>query len=238
MGAITFLVRSVYLVNGGQCWRQCVGIPMGTNCAPPLANLYLYAYESDFIDRLEMTQPKAARSFHMTFRLIDDVLSADNQFLRQYIGKTAEEGGIYPRALTLNETSISAEEVNFLGMKIRSNGSSFRVDVFDKRTEFPFRVLRYPCTDSLIPASIPYGVFVGQLHRFYRICTDLTDFLRNTLVLVATLHDQGCTMQRLSKCFHAFVASRPRLRWRQTVAAICCLFTRKCGELPRSPPWR
>ncbi len=124
--------------------------------------------ESDFIDRLAMTNPGAARNFHMSFRLIDDVLSADNPCLREYIDKTAEDGGIYPRALTLNETSINAEEVNFLGMKIRSAGSSFCVDVFDKRSEFPFRVLRYPSTDSLIPMSIPYGVFVSQLHRDYR----------------------------------------------------------------------
>jgi len=235
MEAIEFLVRNVYLVNGERCWRQCIGMPMGTNCAPPLANLYLYAYESGFIDRLEMARPKAAKDFHMSFRLIDDVLSADNPCLREYIDKPAEDGGLYPRALTLNETSISADEVNFLGMKIQSAGASFRVDVFDKRAEFPFRVLRYPHTDSLIPESIPYGVFTGQLYRYYRICTELTDFLRNSLVLVQTMREQGCSLQRLSKCFHAFVSSRPRLRWRQTVAAICCQFKRRCGELRSSP---
>src|ERR1700744_1295977 len=153
----------------------------------------------------------------------------------EYIDKTAEDGGIYPRALTLNETSINAEEVNFLGMKIRSAGSSFCVDVFDKRSEFPFRVLRYPYTDSLIPTSIPYGVFVSQLHRYYRICTELSDFLRNSLVLFSTLHEQGCSVRRLTKCFHAFVSSRRRLRWKQTVAEICRAFARRCGELRRSP---
>ena len=55
MKAITFLVHNVYLVNDEQCWRQAVGIPMGTNCAPALANLYLYAYESEFIDRLKVS---------------------------------------------------------------------------------------------------------------------------------------------------------------------------------------
>jgi hypothetical protein len=233
--SIAFLVHNVYLVNGGQCWRQCIGVPMGTNCAPPLANIYLYAYESDFIDRLAMTNPGAARNFHMSFRLIDDVLSADNPCLREYIDKTAEDGGIYPRALTLNETSINAEEVNFLGMKIRSAGSSFCVDVFDKRSEFPFRVLRYPYTDSLIPTSIPFGVFVSQLHRYYRICTELSDFMRNSLVLFSTLHEQGCSVRRLAKCFHAFVSSRRRLRWKQTVAEICRAFARRCGELRGSP---
>eukprot|EP01116_Phalansterium_solitarium_P001080 TRINITY_DN1086_c1_g1_i13.p1 TRINITY_DN1086_c1_g1~~TRINITY_DN1086_c1_g1_i13.p1 ORF type:complete len:297 (-),score=15.79 TRINITY_DN1086_c1_g1_i13:233-1123(-) len=78
MEAIVFLVRNVYLVNGERCWRQCIGMPMGTNCAPPLANLYLYAYESDFVDRLEMTRPESATIFRKPFRLIDDPLSAEN----------------------------------------------------------------------------------------------------------------------------------------------------------------
>jgi len=166
----------------------------------------------------------------MSFRLIDDLLSADNPYLREAIGVSAEDGGLYPRALTLNETSISAEEVNFLGMKIRSSGNSFRVDVFDKRAEFPFTVIRYPHTDSVIPPNIPYGVFIGQLHRYYRICSDMTDFLRNSLVLASTLRRQGCSAKKLAKCFHAFVTSRPRLRWKTTAADIHRQFAARLGR--------
>jgi hypothetical protein len=230
LGAVRFLVRNVYLVNGAQCWRQVIGIPMGTNCAPPLANLYLYAYESRFVDGLVTTRPKVARNFHMSFRLIDDLLAVDNPYLRDAIASPAEEGGLYPRALRLNETSISDEEVRFLGMTIRSDGESFRVDVFDKRTEFPFRVIRYPHTDSLIPPNIPYGVFIGQLHRYYRICSDATDFLRNSLVLASTLRLQGCAAHKLAKCFHAFVSSRPRLRWKRTAADLHRRFTAGLGR--------
>ena len=28
-----------------------VGIPMGTNCAPLLADLFLYSYENEFLDK-------------------------------------------------------------------------------------------------------------------------------------------------------------------------------------------
>ena len=37
---------------GGQLFRQIVGIPMGTNCAPLLADLFLYSYENEFLDKL------------------------------------------------------------------------------------------------------------------------------------------------------------------------------------------
>ena len=33
-------------------YRQIVGIPMGTNCAPLVADLFLYCYERDFMDYL------------------------------------------------------------------------------------------------------------------------------------------------------------------------------------------
>jgi hypothetical protein len=37
---------------GGSVFQQTVGIPMGTNCAPFLTDLFLYSYEADFIQGL------------------------------------------------------------------------------------------------------------------------------------------------------------------------------------------
>ena len=52
-----------------------VGIPIGTNCAPLLVDLFLYLYEEDFIQGLlKESEKKLARSFNFTFRYIDDVL--------------------------------------------------------------------------------------------------------------------------------------------------------------------
>ena len=49
---IEFLVDNIYVRFGGQLFRQMVGIPMGTNCAPLLADLFLYSYENEFLDTL------------------------------------------------------------------------------------------------------------------------------------------------------------------------------------------
>jgi hypothetical protein len=50
---------------------------MGANCAPLLADLFLYSYEADFIQGLlKKNEKKLARQcFFFTFRDIDDVLS-------------------------------------------------------------------------------------------------------------------------------------------------------------------
>ena len=39
-----FLVNIIFVVFVGKVFQQEVGIPMGTNCAPPLAEIILYSY--------------------------------------------------------------------------------------------------------------------------------------------------------------------------------------------------
>jgi hypothetical protein len=58
---------------------QVVDIPMGTNCAPLLADLFLYSYESGFLQKLvKYKKIHEARAFNFTYRYIDDVLSINN----------------------------------------------------------------------------------------------------------------------------------------------------------------
>jgi len=46
-------------------------IPMGTNCAPLLAELFLHSYEAEFIQELfREEEKKLAQSFNYTFRYI------------------------------------------------------------------------------------------------------------------------------------------------------------------------
>ena len=46
---LEFLVDNIFLVFAGKVFQQTVGIPMGTNCGPPLADIFLYSHEADFI---------------------------------------------------------------------------------------------------------------------------------------------------------------------------------------------
>jgi hypothetical protein len=220
---IRFLVDNTYLCNGQNIRKQIRGIPMGTNAAPSLANSYCHCYEFDFISNL-LKNPnpqiqRQATAFHLTFRYIDDTLSIDNPFWQHYVSKPAEEGGIYPTALVLNDTSISQKEVHFLGMSIKSNMSNkLNLDVFDKRKEFPFEVRRYPHMDSFIPPCIPYGVFTGQLYRFYNICTGWQAFVANSWNLAEVLIRQGSSANKLVHLFSKFLmkkqqSTEQKLRW-------------------------
>ena len=59
---------------------QIVGIPMGTNCAPLVADLFLFCYERDFMKDLSSdNQADIIKAFNSTSRYLDDLLNIDNE---------------------------------------------------------------------------------------------------------------------------------------------------------------
>ena len=77
---IEFLVDNIYVRFSGQLFRQMIGVPMGTNCAPLLADLFLYSYESEFLDKLvNKGKRKLARKFNLSYCYIDDLISFNNK---------------------------------------------------------------------------------------------------------------------------------------------------------------
>ena len=60
-------------------YRQIVGISMGTNCAPLVADLFLYCYERDFMDSLNHdNQDDVIEAFSSTSRYLDDLLNIEH----------------------------------------------------------------------------------------------------------------------------------------------------------------
>ena len=59
---------------------------MGTNCAPLLADIFLYSYKAEFIQSLLSTYRKRlASQFNFINRYIDDVLSINNPDFENYL---------------------------------------------------------------------------------------------------------------------------------------------------------
>ena len=53
MEHVRFIVNNTYICNDrSNIKKQTVGIPMGTNASPGLANLTLYTDESEYVDNL------------------------------------------------------------------------------------------------------------------------------------------------------------------------------------------
>ena len=46
---LNFLIDNIFVQFGGRVFQQTIGIPMGTNCAPLIANLFLHSYEANLL---------------------------------------------------------------------------------------------------------------------------------------------------------------------------------------------
>ena len=105
---LEFLVDNIFVVFfSGKVFQQTVGIPMGTNCAPLLTDIFLYSYDAEFIQSLLSRKKKhLASRFNLTYRYIDDVLSINNPEFGIYLGQ------IYPAELEIKDTTESTNSVS------------------------------------------------------------------------------------------------------------------------------
>ena len=84
-GALTFLLDNIYIRFGSKLYWPFVGIPMGTNCAPLVVDLFLFCYERDFMLSLsEDNQSDVIEAFSSTSRYLDDLLIIDNDFFEAW----------------------------------------------------------------------------------------------------------------------------------------------------------
>ena len=86
-----------------------VGIPIGTNCVPLLADLFLYSYE--FLDKLiNEGKRKLDKKFNLSYRYIDDLISFNNKRFEEFVFE------IYHKELTISETTESTSVAPYLDL--------------------------------------------------------------------------------------------------------------------------
>ena len=86
---------------------------MGTNCAPLVADLFLFFNERDFMLSLsDNNQNDIIEAFNSTSRYLDDLLKIDNPYFEQMVGQ------IYPTELQLNKANSSDTEAPFLDLNL------------------------------------------------------------------------------------------------------------------------
>jgi hypothetical protein len=151
---LEFLIDNIFVIFGGRVFQQTVGIPMGTNCAPLLADLFLYSYEADFIQGLlKINKKKLARSFNFTFRYTDDVLSLNNSRFGDFVYR------IYPIELEIKDTTDTDRFASYLDLylEIDSEGR-LRTILYDKRDNFNFPIVNF---------HLYVAIFQQHLHMEY-----------------------------------------------------------------------
>ena len=146
--ALTFLLDNIYIRFGSKLYRQIVGIPMGSNCAPLVAHLFLFCYERDFMLSLsEDNQSGVIEAFNSTPRYLDDILNINNNFFDSMVNR------IYPSELQLNKVNVSDAEASVLDLHLSISDGFVKTKIYDKRDDFNFDIVNFPFLDGDVPRS-------------------------------------------------------------------------------------
>ena len=182
---LEYLIDNIFVEFGGRIFQQTIGIPMGTNCALLLVNLFLYSYEAEFVQSLLQAGKKhLAQQFNFTYRYID-VLSVKNTNFAEYLEF------IYQRELEIEETVETAAFSSYLDCYLYIDNGKLTTRLYDKRDDFNFLIVNFPFLSSNIPSAPAYGVYVSQLIRYPRTCSNYQDFVERGKVLTTKLLSQG-----------------------------------------------
>lgn len=197
--ALTFLLDNIFVRYGNSIYRQVIGIPMGTNCAPLVADLFLYCYERDFMLSLNpSSQSEVISAFNDTSRYLDDIFNIDNPYFDKMVSC------IYPKELKLNKANTSDTSASFLDLDLSINNGIISSKIYDKRDDFDFKIVNYPNLSGDVPRATSYGVYISQLIRYARACSSVEDFCDRNRVITEKLLKQGYRFDKLRKTFSKF----------------------------------
>ena len=179
-----------YIRFGTKLYRQIVGIPMVTECAPLVANLFLFCYERDFMKDLSSdNQADVIKAFNSTSRYLDDLLNIDNPYFEGMVIQ------IYPPELQFNKANTSDTEALFLDLHLSISNGFVSSNICDKRDDFD--IVDFPFLDGDVTS-------LSQLIRFARVCSHVDDFNTRNKCLTAKRLKQGHRYHKLRKACSKF----------------------------------
>ena len=106
--AFVYILDNILIRFGTKLYRQIIGIPVETNYASLVADLFLFCYERDFMKSLSRrNQADIIEAFNSTSRYLDELLNIDNIYFDQMVDR------IYLTELQLNRANSSDTEALF-----------------------------------------------------------------------------------------------------------------------------
>ena len=177
----------IFIRFGTKLYRQVVvGIPMGTNCAPLVADFFLFCYERDFMMSLsDDKQADVIDAFNTISRYLDDILNINNVYFDNMVSQ------VYPSELQLNKANTSDTEAAFLDMHLSTTNDIVSTKIYDKRDDFDFEIVNFPFLNGDVPRSTSYGVYISRLIRFATASSYVADFNICNKLLTQKLLKQG-----------------------------------------------
>lgn len=200
------MIRNTYIALGDIVVRQKTGIPMGTNAAPQIADLYLLAQELKFIKTNLLKNFSLCFDLRYVFRYLDDITIINDKrcFSREF-------SNIYDSSLELAKVNDCPLQADVLDVSVSINNGQAVTKLYDKRKDFNFSVNQLPASDSNVAISMMYSIFFSQLVRFARICSNQDGFSDSCRHLVGILFAKGYSKRKLRFEFLKFCRKKKDL---------------------------
>ena len=111
---------------------------MGTNCAPLVADLFLFCYERDFMMALsDDKQADIIDAFNTTPGYLDNIFNINNVCIDTMVSQ------IYPSELQLNKVNTSDTEAAILDLHLSISNDIVSTKIYDKRDDFDFEIVNF-----------------------------------------------------------------------------------------------
>ena len=155
---------------------------MGTNCAPLVANLFLFCYES-MMSLPNNKQADAIDAPNTTSRYLNDILNINIVYF----------------------DNTSDKEAAFIDLHLSISNDIVSTKIYDKPDDFDFEIVNFPYLDGDVPRSTSYGVYISQLIRFARTSSYVTDFNTQNRLLTQKLLKKAIRIINFTKPFLNFI---------------------------------
>jgi len=110
---------------------------------------------------------------------------------------------IYPKELNLLQSNNSDDNATFLNLDIQIHNIHCTIKIYDKKDDFNFDIVSFPCLDGDVLLSPSYGTYMyqSQLIRFARVCNKVKYFNDRNFIISRKVLKQGFLYHKIRKTF-------------------------------------
>lgn len=199
-------VRNSYVTFANYTFKQTQGTSMGSNASCSIADCVMIWHEFEYLTK--HCSKQAAKKLSESGRYVDDFYTTADMTeteIMEHIHK------MYPKELTLEFTHTNRQKANFLDTTISIDNTGININVYNKTDDFPFKVIRYCCSGSMVHSSLGYKVFYGELFRFARICSHVEGFETKTIDTIKEFKNNNYLINRLIFSIMRFCSQNRKL---------------------------
>ena len=192
---LEFLVDNIFVVFAGKVFQQIIGMPMGANCAPLLADKFLTLSRIYTVFALN-TKETVGISVQLFVHKQPRVRELPWQDVSRWTWDQRHDKG-----------NTSTSHLDLLLSVGRDCQLQF--SIYDKSDDFNFHITNisitnFPFLSSNIPASTAYAFFISQRIRYARACSSYGCFILRATRLSNKFHEQGHAKERLKLLLRKF----------------------------------